>query len=183
MDFFYCYLCFYYDHFIKTDLWKEILMTKEDSPYHRERNLAEHIKMACRFYENNFIKRRNAHQQKLTLMACLFHDSGKALIKKTDKDDHANISVRIWNEYTINNKSMVSLLGISNKEIEQINFIIRSHENYRELKRGEVLYHLGDEGHRAWIDFLICNKHGRICDDHISYINEFEEWLDVYFKC
>lgn len=61
----------------QTAHWKTMCNTVENSPWHREANVAVHTLMTLDVYWKKFAPRRSEREQLLTSIALLFHDFGK----------------------------------------------------------------------------------------------------------
>jgi len=176
-------------------LWKSMLNTREDSPWHREANVAEHTRMIISWYKNNLANNRNETQQFLTQTAALFHDVGKPMAEVVKYKEergtyraysgHEQLSSRLWVDFALTNKDICKQVGITVDDISSIALMIEYHVPYgykdvqkrQNLKRA-LISKLGEAGHRAWLDLLISDQHGRISDNHAEKIADMTKWLE-----
>lgn len=185
----------FFDEFRKTDLWRAMLLTREDSPWHREENVAVHTRMLLDWYNSNIRSSRNDEQQILSMVSCLMHDVGKppAQIVKFSKErgeyrayhGHEQLSARIWTDYALSNMDMVTeLLRFTLKDISNVAFFIEHHVPFamknkrkRTLLKQSLIDRTGNMGHRAWLDFLLSDQHGRISDGQAEKLANVKEWM------
>lgn len=180
-------------------LWRDMLAVREDSPWHREANVAEHTRMLLDWYQQNYASQRSEYQQFLSRVCCLFHDVGKpvARIEKHSEargtyfayHGHELISANMFMDVAAKSKNIwMEALGCDSANayasmVAGIAFMIEHHLPW-ELKRPEkrkalkntIVYRVGEEGHQAWIDFLMCDQHGRISDDQEAKLQRVYEW-------
>lgn len=190
----------FFDEFRKTDLWRSMLLTREDSPWHREANVAEHARMIIDWYLNNLAWKRNDHQRVLTLVAGLFHDAGKPAaetIKHSPErgeyrayPGHEQKSADIWNCYAQANAELVAnTLRLTPADIETISLFIHNHvpfkisdEEEKKALKQRILDQAHESGHRAWLDLLISDQHGRSSDSHAENLAASDEWIIEWCK-
>lgn len=185
----------FFTNFKKTDLWKAMVATVENSPWHREANVSVHTQMLIRWYMENLATHRSDRQKILTLVACLFHDVGKPpsqIIKHSEErgeyrayHGHEQISARIWVDYAVRNFDQVhELLRLDMQDVANIAMMIEYHvpfglknaEKRRSLKKA-FTQRMGEAGHRAWLDLLLSDQHGRISDDQAEKLAAVEQWM------
>lgn len=187
----------FFDAFVKTDLWIAMLNTREDSPWHREANVAEHTRMLIRFYMDNFANKRSERQQMLTLVACLFHDVGKPpsqIIKFSEErgeyrayHGHEQVSARMWVDFALSNPDVRDLLHLTADDVSNIAFMIEHHVPFatkdpkkRKALKDTLINRVNEGGHRAWLDFLLCDQHGRISDNQEEKLAAVAAWMDEW---
>ena len=73
----------YIANFNTTPAWAQMMATVEASPWHREANVAVHTEMVLKEYVTNFAPHRSDDQNKIALLALLFHDTGKPAAEET----------------------------------------------------------------------------------------------------
>lgn len=185
----------FFETFRKTDLWKAMVNTREDSPWHREDNVGVHTNMLIKFYKENFAHQRSETQQITTLIACLFHDVGKppAEIAKYSEErgnyrayhGHEQLSARIWVDYAMSNKDQVvqglrmNLIDVSNIALmleHHVPFSMKD-KNKRKALKDAFMCRMGNVGHRAWLDLLICDQYGRISDGQAEKLAAVDVWM------
>lgn len=181
--------------FRQTDLWLAMLCTREDSPWHREENVAEHTRMLIRWYQRNLLNYRNEEQRMLTMVSCLMHDVGKpaAQVVKSSEErgtyrsyaGHELISARAWVDYAMSNYDLVAeLLRFSLDDVSNVAFFLEHHvpfglknEAKRKTLKRSIVSRTGEAGHRAWLDLLLSDQHGRISDDQATKLAAVDAWL------
>ena len=183
------------NNFKETQLWMDMRLTVENSPWHREANVAVHTEMLDRWYLENLASNRNDKQRMLTRVACLYHDVGKppSEIQKYSEErghyrayhGHEQISARIWVDYATQNMSMVeTLLGFTLQDISNVAMMIEYHvpfdlknkDKRKALKRA-IMLRMGESGHQAWLDMLLSDQHGRISDGQAEKLAKVDEWM------
>lgn len=184
------------ERFTKTDMWRAMQLEREGSPWHREENVAVHTNMLLRYYDENFASNRNVWQQIITRTACLFHDVGKPpsrIIKQSAErgeyrayHGHELVSARIWVNYAtgLGQQDVRDILCLDPTEVSFVAYMIEHHvpfalakvEKRKAMKTG--FYHRkGDVGHRAWLDLLLSDQHGRISDDQAQKLRAVDDWM------
>lgn len=150
----------FYDDFIRSQLWADMKATVENSPYHREDNVAVHTNMVLDqvsamlcdetvFYIND---KEDAHFSRtdanILYVAALFHDVGKPASKEVvTRDDgttyqrfpgHEQRSARMFNEFFFNNRDMFSEFRFSRNQLLYIQWLIENHLPYSLQKTEKV---------------------------------------------
>lgn len=186
-----------------SQLWQDMLNVREDSPWHRESNVAEHTRMLLSWYDNNYASARTDYQQFLSRVSCLFHDVGKpaSRIEKFSEargkyfayHGHELVSANAFIDFASKMKdSWMAALQIADANeyarlVAGIAFMIEHHLPW-DLKRPEkrfnlkqtIVYRVGEDGHQAWIDFLFCDQHGRISDDQEAKLQRVYDWKESW---
>lgn len=184
-----------FQHFMTTPEWVAMENTVEDSPWHREANVAVHTQMLLDWYMKNLSDKRSMRQNLYTLLACMFHDVGKPpseIQKFTEERGHYRayhghelVSARMWVDYAIQHKQMLAdLLSFNIVDIANIALMIEHHVPFdikdsrkRESLKNTLMYRLGEDGHRAWLDFLLADQHGRNSDDQEAKLKRVNIWM------
>jgi hypothetical protein len=185
----------FYDKFRTSDLWINMLNTRENSPWHREENVAEHTRMVIDWYKRALLKNRGERQQMLTLLACLFHDVGKPECETRlyhpdigayrSYAGHSKASAKQWLNFAMSESNVSALqpLELDADDVANIALMIEYHAPFKmeldamvELKR-TMLARMGESGVRAWLDFLLADQYGRHADRHFKDIVEVSEWV------
>lgn len=184
----------FFAKFKQTDLWANMKATVENSPWHREANVAVHTKMLNRWYMENLAIHRSDRQRLMTLVANTFHDVGKppSEIQKYSEErghyrayhGHEQISARVWVDYATQNMDQIKELGFTLQDVANIAMMIEYHvpfdlknkDKRKALKRAMML-RLGEPGHRAWLDMLLSDQHGRISDGQAEKLERVDEWM------
>jgi hypothetical protein len=185
----------FFDRFQSTEMWTAMLNTREDSPWHREENVAVHTRMLIKWYKENLAHQRNERQNLLTLVSCLFHDVGKppAQIVKFSEErgeyrayhGHEQLSARMWVDYAMTNFEMVhETLRFDLSDVSNIAFFVEHHVPFamkdsrkRKALKSSLLERTGSSGHQAWLDFLMSDQHGRISDDQATKLAAVDQWM------
>ena len=185
----------FHENFKKTKMWADMKATREDSPWHREANVAVHTQMLINWYMNNLAATRNENQRMITLVSCLFHDVGKPpseIIKHSEErgeyrayHGHEQVSARMWIDYATSNLEMIKeQLRFNEQDIANIAMLLEHHvpfqlkkaDKRRALKYG-IINRMGESGHQAWIDLLMSDQHGRISDGQAEKLAVVDQWM------
>lgn len=186
----------FHENFKQHDWWKAMKATRENSPWHREENVSVHTQMLIDWYKDNLAANRSESQRLMTLVACLFHDVGKPpaeiIIKHSEErgeyrayHGHEQISARMWVDYAMTNRAQVSeLLKFDLTDISNIAMMLEHHvpfqlkhrDKRQSLKRA-IMLRMGEPGHRAWLDLLLSDQHGRISDGQAEKLATVDAWL------
>lgn len=183
----------FYAHFRKTELWKAMAMEKEGTAWHREANVGKHTDMLLEWYKTNLASQRNEYQRILTMTACLMHDVGKppSKIRKERNGEivnayhgHELVSARIWTNYAVTEPKVKDLLMLSSDDISFIALMIEHHVPFaiekaakRKALKASFMERRGEQGHRAWLDLLLSDQHGRISDDQATKLKAVDQWM------
>lgn len=172
-----------YDTLTKSSLWHDMLNTRENSPYHREENVAVHTRMTLEFYRDNFASRRSEEEQFVSKVALLFHDVGKPKAA-TPKDDrtiyrgHELISANIFEDFILKNQIKLDPILI-----RKIKWLIENHLPYNRKNRDEFRIDMTNsigEYINAYKDVLISDACGRISDN--PKIEKVQEYIDDLYE-
>ena len=191
---------YFFKNFRADPLWIAMVNTREDSPWHREANVGVHTEMLIDWYNSNLASARSEKQQMTTLVACLFHDVGKppAEIKKFSEErghyrayhGHEQVSARIWVDYALRNFDMVSeVLKFDVDDIANIALMLEHHvpfglkdSNKRTALKSTFMARMGESGHRAYLDLLLSDQHGRISDGQAEKLAAVDVWMKNWEK-
>jgi len=190
----------FHEDFKATKLWKDMEATCENSPWHREANVAVHTQMIIDHYLANFASQRTPRQQALTLLSILFHDTGKPGAKKSKHTEerghyqsfggHEHVSARLWEDYAVENwnkwKQLKPTFELKDTDIYLISWIIENHlphrlDNPRDLQN--LANMLNSEpfeyGELAvvYFDQIISDQAGRISDNQEKNMAEVQEFI------
>ncbi len=187
----------FYGRFKSHPLWLAMERTVENSPWHREANVAVHTNMLLDWYKKNFLSIRNDRQQMLSQISCLFHDVGKPpaeIVKHSEErgtyrayHGHEQLSARLWVDYAYSNPEEIEFLDLSLADVSTIALMIEYHVPFalkdavkrRALKTALVL-RAGEDGHQAWLDFLLCDQNGRTSDDQPTKLAAVAVWMNEW---
>lgn len=181
--------------------WRLMVDTVEDSPWHREANVAVHTDMTIERYMAKFFAGRTERQRMLTLVALLFHDFGKPEAEETlEKKDqpgvlyrryagHEPISGNVFLSFMCDQHELRAMFfeqGYTWQDIRTIKVMIEHHLPYglkNEQKRQRLKQMVeatlgGDE--TCFYDMLRSDAAGRISDDHETKLANVEEWIEGF---
>jgi CRISPR/Cas system-associated endonuclease Cas3-HD len=178
-----------------TSLWRDMLNTREASPWHREANVAVHTEMLLDWYKKNLYSARSPTQRLFTMVACLFHDTGKPAAKVAKHSEtrgdyfafhgHEQLSARIWMDYALSNPAMIKdVLRFTQDDVANISLMLEYHvpwsmkdKRKRSSLKESFMVRMGERGHQAWLDFLLSDQHGRFSDAKDVNIAEIDKWM------
>lgn len=178
----------------QTPEWELLKNTVENTPWHREANVAVHTNMAMVHYYSYYASQRSKTSTRLALMALLFHDFGKPAAHTVSAEGvnqymgHEVISSSLmfdfFTKYEDLWKECLSL-GYTTAELKKIAWLIDHHLPYYlrkkakriEMKR-EMQAHFGQE--QTFYDVLRCDSAGRISDDHPVKLQNVADWIDDF---
>lgn len=193
-------MTFDFKHFLAefrfTPEYRAMQATVEDSPWHREANVAVHTEMVLEQYETRFAARRSDTENLVARMALLFHDVGKPAAEETvQRDDGTEYRRYAGHEGPSANAFMDAYLRMGLREhitIEQaraIRWLIEHHlpYGYKDkqkrlgLKIGTITA-LSDAclSLQTFYDVLRSDSAGRISDDHEAKLAAVEDWIRVF---
>lgn len=188
----------FYSEFRKTSLWFDMLNTHEDSPWHREENVARHTEMLIEWYLENRAVWRAERQQVLSLVSSLMHDIGKpaAEVVKFSEErgeyrayhGHEQLSARLWADFALSNRTLIKeTLRFNIKDISNVSLMVEYHVPFglkdkvkRKNLKGALLSRLGPAGHQAWLDFIWSDQHGRISDGQAEKLETVSAWMNEW---
>jgi predicted kinase len=178
-----------------TPEWATMTATVEDSPWHREENVAVHTEMSIHQYFSRFAADRCELEIVLGVLAILFHDTGKPSAEETlDKKDgsgqyrryagHEQDSAVTFTECYLKMPALREL--ITPLEARAIRWTIENHLPYglkdKAKRHGMRMstYHAFDAiglSDRTFFDVLRSDSAGRISDDHETKLQAVEDWI------
>lgn len=186
---------FFLEAFKQTPVWQTMLDTVEDSPWHRETNVAVHTEMCLAQYRDRFSAFRTDEQNKIAAIALLFHDVGKPSAEEVlDKKDgsgqyrryagHEQESAIGFMESYVQTPALRDLL--TPLQARQVKWIIEHHlpyglKNEKKVKdlRSAMKATMG-EFEETFYDCLRSDAAGRISDDHEQKLANVEEWIAAF---
>jgi predicted kinase len=168
--------------------------TVEDSPWHREANVAVHTELSINQYLTRFAALRTEQQNRVALLAILYHDVGKpsAEEEKTKEDGtkyrryagHEQDSAVAFMQDYVRVPELQQLLNVH--EARAVRWIIENHLPYgytREEKRKALAVALRGALSTAGLpdetfyDCLRSDAAGRISDDHETKLANVDAWI------
>jgi hypothetical protein len=185
----------FFKRFRSTETWVAMVNTREDSPWHREENVSVHTRMLLDWYKDNLFNYRSDTQRMITMVACLMHDIGKpkAQILKNSPErgdyrayhGHEQLSARMWVDYALSNREHVydglrlTMCDVSNIALMleyHVPFGLKDKRKRTNLKQA-FMNRMGEHGHRAWLDLLLSDQHGRNSDGQAEKLAEVDVWM------
>lgn len=188
----------FFANFRKTEIWENMVNTQENSPWHREPNVSVHTQMLISYYMRNFSKNRSENQNILSLVACLMHDIGKPpaeVVKYSEERGtyrqyagHEQLSARMWVDYAMTHINEIeNTLRLSISDVANIAMMLEYHVPFglkniqkRKAMKKAIISRMGESGHQAWLDFLLCDQHGRISDDQHVKLAAVDVWMNEW---
>jgi len=185
------FIHWYYDEFRLDEVYLDMDMTSEESPWHRERTVGVHTDMVVAQY----IARTPLVWLKSDLIgafAAAFHDVGKPgamqVVFREDRGEykrfagHEQISARLWEDWAVRNWTMLSTrFNFEPIDIFRVGFIIEQHLPYglkhRDKLNSLMLTLLANGMDKAFINHLMADTLGRISDDAEEKLANTEEWV------
>ena len=187
----------FFDKFVKTDEWNKMANTVEDSPWHREENVAKHTCMVLDAAElfNPFDTHKDQEltrtDKNILAISLLFHDTGKPAAKQiVDKvDENGNVSqhtrfsgheqksARVFNAFYFENMEWFEDFKFTRAQIVFIQWLIQNHLPYDSIAAHPAKYANSILGmsefasvHPAlFVCHLYADNKGRVSDeDHPS---------------
>lgn len=185
---------FYFSEFTQHNIWAVMSATVEDSPWHREANVAVHTEMAIEFFMKNFGNKYSEREQVIAMTALLFHDSGKPSAEETiTREDghvyrryagHEQDSAITFQEFYVTSQKLRNMFTV--KEARLIKFMIEHHlpfglKNERKLKDlVTAMAHTFKEANasfKLFFDMVKSDASGRISDNHEEKLQAVDEWF------
>jgi len=189
------FINWYYNEFTNHPLYLKMVQTVENSPWHRERNVAVHTDMVVGQYLSIMPDEWNQNAHLAGAFACAFHDVGKP-----DKEEvkfkeergeyrayngHETYSARLWEDYAASNfEQLRSKFGMGPLSIFRTGFLIEHHLPWgitrpeKRLMLARTLekfipIHYQD----IFSAVLIADQWGRISDDETEKKKKALIWL------
>lgn len=188
------FITWYFNELQESSFFKTLRFVKENSPWHREENVAIHTNMVVtEFLARNEIEKVNTL---LPLLACVFHDFGKptALINKHTEErgdyvafpGHEGKSARLWEHYACKNwKTLVDIFGLDPIDIYRVSWLIEQHlpyglKNPEKLRRLKLTTKALYFDTRALTSVLKADAYGRISDDRDKKLERVDDWCSMF---
>lgn len=184
------------EKFKGTEHWQRMSATVENSPWHREANVAVHTEMVMQQYRDRFASSHTEVENVIALTALLFHDTGKpeaeeVLEKKDGSGEkyrryagHEQSSAVTFQECFLNMPELQTLL--STYGARAVRWIIEHHLPYgykdKQKRQGLAIATkraLDEAGasYSLFFDCLRSDAAGRISDDHEQKLQAVEDWI------
>lgn len=188
----------WYNNEFKADkLYINMSKVSENSPWHRERNIAVHTDMVFQNYLT-LIGTDSDHYAILGGLAVIFHDTGKPIacnnngIKfKPERGNylsfggHEQISARIWEDYAARNWTMlVGTFNLAVYDIYAIGWMIEYHLPWG-VKKTDKINQIARSAIRTvtpkiYTSVLLADTLGRISDDGVEKRANVRAWIDNF---
>lgn len=184
----------WYNNVFKIDpLYVAMEQCVEDSPWHRERNVAVHTDMVV----DQYLSRCNISFSTFSIIgaiACAFHDVGKpaAMTLKFREDrgyynafnGHEQMSARLWEQYAVENwPALVKIFDLVPMDIYRIGVMIEHHVPWglRDKRKLDavILTMLSNTYRDTFGDVLLSDTYGRISDDGEEKQKKSQIWVDT----
>lgn len=191
----------FFEKFKTSTQWREMTATVENSPWHREANVAVHTEMVMQQYRDRFASTHTEVENVIALTALLFHDTGKpeaeeVLEKKDGSGEtyrryagHEQSSAVTFQECYLQMPDLRELL--SDYEARAVRWIIEHHLPYgykdKQKRQGLAIATkraLNEAGasYSLFFDCLRSDAAGRISDDHEQKLQAVEDWIEEFKK-
>jgi len=189
---------FYNNVFKSLGIYGQMERMQEDSPYHRENNVARHTDMVVmnliQRLSSNSVDVKTSHSPTLALMAAAFHDVGKPHVKEDKFTEergnyksfagHELRSARMWEDFYANHKDYLkSAFNISGVDAYVISVMIEHHRPWGTKNPKKLLNifrsMLNNKNFLSYLDLLWADNMGRITDDKNNMKN-VEEKIQHY---
>lgn len=189
----------YYEAFKAGPLWAIMENTVENSPWHREANVAVHTDMVLKQYQTRFMNTQTETEQLVAQIALLFHDTGKPEAEETlEKKDgsgekyrryagHEQHSAVSFQEEYVRCEKLRALL--TPKQARAVRWIIEHHLPYgmKDVQKRSALakatFGALNEAECSYQTFFHCLRSdaaGRISDDHQTKLENVETWISEF---
>lgn len=190
-DYSHDWICWYNNVFKTMPLWDAMENTVEDSPWHRERNVAVHTDMVVMEYLRRADKRMDRHAL-MGAFVCAFHDVAKprARTEKYSKErgvyysypGHEQMSARMWEQFAVQNwRQLRDDFDFTEQEIYYVGVMIEHHVPWGMRKKdkldGVILTAYEAGGRTTFANILLSDTYGRISDDAEEKRMKSEEWI------
>lgn len=194
--------------FRKTEMWKTMEATTENSPWHREANVALHTDMTVDYYLEHFGNvpqnevrkfKRSPKEIITTVLSLIFHDVGKPAAqvwRETEErgrhcrfTGHESISARLFEDYAVTHwDTFRNVFSLEPFDLYRITWLIEHHLPFG-LKKPqkiegfartlvELFRDFGSED--VFYDHLVSDNGGRISDDHDAKKRDVQAWVSEY---
>jgi len=184
----------YFNDFTQTSHYDDMVNVTENSPWHREQNVAVHTNMVVA----NYLSRATEpnHNTLLGAFACAFHDVGKPRAKEEkwseDRGDyvsfggHELLSARIWESWAVLHWNMLQdNFDFSVQDVYSVGWMIEHHLPWG-IRKGYKLQALAQTHLRTlgfdhtFQDVLWADQIGRVADDQQGKLISVRQWLAEY---
>ena len=188
--------------FMQSDFWKSMEATIEDSPWHREANVATHTLMTMEAERNRYIASSDAsviqstsqRDHMLTMFALLFHDTGKPEAEQVKESadrgvyrsyaGHEQISARTFEDYAISHWNEIQHM-LNPVDIYIITWMIEHHLPYGLAKKHKVdalaktlnTIFVHGTSSDAFFNMLKGDSFGRISDKWDDNYSNVLDWI------
>lgn len=200
MDYRSTFIYWYFNQFQLTELYQNMATMAEESPWHRERNIATHTDMVVSSYVA-FAPEEWTYEDLLGGFACAFHDVGKpAACEKNGikwKEErghyksfggHEQISARLWENWAVENyQTLINDFLFTPYDIYRVGWIIEKHLPWG-IKRADKRHNIAltslelfsENGPRAYTNMLLADTYGRMSDDYVEKRAKVHAWIDEF---
>lgn len=182
--------------FKSTGYWQHMQNTVENSPWHREANVAVHTEMVMQQYRDRFMAHHTEIENIIALSALLFHDTGKPMAEEVlEKKDGSGDTYRRYAGHEQESAVTFQECYMTMPELRQllptyaaraVRWIIEHHLPYGykdKVKRQglaiatKVALAEAGASYSLFFDCLRSDAAGRISDDHEQKLQAVEDWI------
>lgn len=166
----------------------------ENSPYHRERNVAVHTDMVV----SQYLSITPSHWTPFHLvgaLACSFHDVGKLSSKEEKFSEargtyfsfkgHEQKSARLWEDFAVSNWPLFSQY-LTFEDVYKIGWVIEHHLPWEIVKAdkrnmlAQTTNHMFSVREDVFENVLMADQCGRIADDAEAKYLRAEQWIQDF---
>lgn len=186
------FIHWYFNEFLCSSEYLNMSIVKEDSPYHRERNVGYHTDMVIAQYLS-LSQQVWTNVDIIGAFACAFHDTGKNRAEEECFSEergnyrryhgHELISARIWETFAIKNFAMLATnFNLDMFDIYRVGWIIEHHLpfNYKKDNKVAMLHYTIQQvcGYEVFNRCLLADCMGRIPDDYSTKLQSVKSWCE-----
>lgn len=176
-----------FELFRETPEWRVMESTVENSPYHREANVAEHTRMTIQHWNDYHAHKYTQWENDIARITLLFHDLGKPDTRKDGTEHpsfHGHESVSANHLITVMGNPIIRdaffEMGLNESDLTVIRNLIQYHLPYgiqgdKLIGLKTHMWHMGIQN--LFVDILRSDQGGRISDDHASKVAKQEAWI------
>lgn len=186
----------YHNEFKTLDLWKDMVDTTEDSPWHREVNVGIHTDMVVSQY---LARTRNMEWDRskvIGFLTVVFHDVGKPYSEITKFKEgrgnyrayhgHEIISARLFENFICDNTVIADRFNLDKFDIYSIAWLIEHHVPWQTTNPitrthyAKTVYQIFREQSVVFSKILLSDTYGRISDDFDTKCESANEWVSTF---
>jgi len=196
MDMRSAFIQWYFNEFHEDKLYTDMAAVSEDSPWHRERNVAIHTDMVVAQYLSS-TPPTWTKPDLFGALTCVFHDVGKPVSRqekyKPERgtyygySGHELASARLWEDYVVRNWShMVEVFGLIPPDIYYVGWLVENHRPWgiTKLQKLDMLARTVKSiaTPDTFAAVLYADNWGRIGDNHEENQAKSAEWITSFLR-